>query len=192
MSDKLVKLPPENSVRVIEAALKLNVSNETAAAMVGISLTTFYRWSRIREVGERFRMAAAEGRFNLETVATKGATQGFVTTEKRTTRKPDENGGMEVTEEIEIIRQLPPDLKTAVALLRARYPEEYGNINRVDTQKFGTQKDQIDRDGTPEKIENPKDVLDMILKGDGSYHLKDEDDGDEEKFIENKAEEDGW
>jgi hypothetical protein len=135
-----------------------------ACAKVGIDKTTYYRWIRAHE---DFRQAVTEAmaRHKVELLQswTKAGRDGHRSTETRT--RTYREGGKDITETEVIERHLAPDWRAAQAMLRARHPEEYGHVNRIDFRRIGGS-EQIDAGEAPGRPTDPENLINMILAGD--------------------------
>lgn len=163
----------EEQISTMEMLLESGVSEKDACIAVGISLTSFSRYKQDPVILDRVQRAKLRSKADLIRVAHVAATKGFKIKEKITTEVPVENPDgsttLQVAKIVTIEKELPPDMKANNALLKARFPEEFGNINRLDMKKIGSA-GQVDQEGQPMEIANPMEALDLILKG-NSYVL---------------------
>lgn len=155
-------------------------SENEARTIAGISKNQFLRYKQSDYFLSLIARAKAQSKMNLVGAATTTATKGYkVKDEIKTFKKiqlPDGSmsEGMVCVDIKEITREIPPDGKVAIQLLKARFPEEFGDIRRIDLTKIGHES-QVDLESIPTMKDSPKQVLDMILNGDGTYELQTDD-----------------
>lgn len=172
----------EEVLSAIADMLSMNISEPDASVAAGITYKTFQKWCRDPEIYDRMSQAKAKGKASLIQALHKSAATGFVIHETRTTILPDNT---QTTTFIE--KEVPPDHRATMAMLRARFPEEYSHVNRLDAKKVGgLGTGQIDKDVIPSATENPRALLEMVLDGEGKYSLEDDDD-DFDNIIDIKA-----
>lgn len=180
MSETRLSVVTEGVLDTIEQILATRCCTvEDAIRASGISVATYYKHAN-EEIRARMARAQAAGKLALLSVAVNGAIGGKKVKEVRVLKvvKRDENGNtiqgadgndiLEVSTVTEVERELPPDPKVALNLLRARFPEEFAPINRVDSKKV-VGDGQIDKSGSPVRPENLGETLDMILGSDGTW-----------------------
>lgn len=175
-------------IETIEKCLEQGALESEAAIAAGINPRggLFRRMKRSPEVVERFAAAKARSKINLVRAVHIAATEKVVVKEIRNQSEVFELGDgsrvLRQTGQLEIIKELPPNPDIALKVLKATYPEEFGDVRRVDMKKIGNAQ-QVDLDRDVKKVDNAKQVIDMFLAGDGSFvpelDIIEEDDDEE-------------
>lgn len=192
-------------IDTIEKALEEGATEAEASIAAGINPKSkkLARYRKIPEVLERFAIAKAKSKVNLVRAVNRIATKGSVVREVRENyetrpidpNNPDGPKEQQLTSSTVTTKEIPPDGKVAIQLLKVSYPEEFGDVRRVDMKKIGSAQ-QVDLESAPTVMDNPKGVIDMFLNGDGQY-VPDVDDLDDEEEVQELSnilagEIDGW
>lgn len=181
-------------IETIEKALEEGATESEAALAAGISPKSklFHRIKKQHDILQRFASAKVRAKTNLiqsvNRLATKGCTVTEIRNHRQVVEKEDGSKVLELTGSMEIIKEIPPDAKAAIQLLKITYPEEFGDIRRVDLKKLGSAQ-QVDLESIPSVVEEPKKIIEMFLNGDGSYipTSDDEDDEEDDEFLKTFA-----
>lgn len=168
----------EEKMLTMELLLENGVSEKDAASAVGMSKSTLARYKTDPVLLDRIERAKYRSKGDLiatiHKIGTKGQKVREVVVTEEPVLQPDGSFQMSVTKKTTIDKEVPADYRAAMALLKARFPEDFGNINRLDMRKIGSA-GQVDQDRDPNIIEDPKRQLEMILNGNGIYEALDDE-----------------